>query len=36
VANQTNGTNDVVSLQLTGSDADGDPLTYAAPGCRRG
>jgi hypothetical protein len=36
VGNQTNDTNDIVSLQLTGSDADGDPLTYSATGLPAG
>ena len=36
VSNQTNDTNDVVSLQLAGSDADGDPLTYSATGLPTG
>ena len=30
--NQTNGIGDVVSLQLTASDPDGDPLTFQATG----
>jgi hypothetical protein len=36
VANQSNDTNDIVSLQLSGNDADGDPLTYSATGLPAG